>query len=1428
MSRTAVRWPVIGVLLAALSCAPGCDSFTQEITHPAADEAFVNCDGVKEWEKGDYEGGDKVQALMQMKSTAPVPDDQKVMHLFSCTNTATSAFCGTADFEPGNSNFWDDTIGGNPAWEDLGQCSDENKLTIVFPQNVSEPATRQSSSHQANGRAITEEFKGRLQCGQVEHAINGKFGESFSVKDIAKGTCALIMEPGKQAWPMNTPAVFDFPKDKGSALTINLAYRRSHDPAKLLPFPGIKVELFAAGLDQPRAMALNDAGDVLFVGSSAIRYWVSEKRQAKGIYALQLDPDTKLPIKTYLLDEGLEEPHGVAYRDGSLYYSTVGALYRIKNVDSIYKNGLVQREKIWTYPADDVRFPLISSADGEVDGVREQHQKHPIYFSPNVNDKFLYTAIGRPCNVCTILQDNRYGTIIKIDLDTGKHLVLADGIRNTVGFDWHPDDKRIWFGDNNRQASKVSNVVNSDELNVIKKPGTQQDYGAPYIFGSTVPGYTSEEYLAGQKNTSEMMIPRGGIVSDVDAGEVSTRNRTAPAHLFQSNSAPLGLKFWPKLRTADGDQRALVALHGPGTSDRRAQNLMMVTVRDTKVIAAVPAVTGWLMKEGEGDPMCLASDICMGRPTDMLVMPDGSMLLSDDVAGQIYRLSYTPPDATGTQFSIKMPESPDSTVVNDVINVILTGPEGIARDLNIAWGTELNLNGLKAGEYNIYFSNSSDGEWVPDGARSQKLTLVDGEEQSLEPKYKARPTNLNVEMILKAPERPKKALAETWDIVITDDKGNVATVNVPWEGQVSHPLNYGTFTIKYPFTEGAYPKPALEKVEIEDQIDSFEKSSVYTDVDNLGQYMLEAGDCTACHQKTLWDSDGINPYDWREHNELSLKIMSMQVATHCDTICAGEISKYLIDNVWKDKLEGGPESGPRQMRLLAKQEFINSVYDILGVRVDPQYLPGDQAVNEKFHYGAEAAAGFLAKDRLQQFYGASVKAVNEIEFGELQEKYGSSAEDFAKNLGRMLFRRSLSAAEVSRYVNVYQSAEDGGAKGAVLAMLSSPNFLYRSELGVKSESGEDAGFYILTGPERATALSFNLLGTTPDLALIELAEKGGLDDADEVKAKAKEMLDDERAGTQMALFISYYMGVSPDTTLSVKEGLSIELIRAMRAEVDETVKEVFRGNDATMDTQASLYRIFNPGFTYLTEDLAAHYEINATVPRDKPTKVTLSEDDAKRWGGPLNTGLFAIAYSGTDRTSIITRGFRIRQHLYCQSFIGNAERGSDGVVPDDIAVSEREFWDIFTGPKAAKGTCWNCHKFFNDTGASMENYNPVGKFVTVKKAVNEGHLNEDVPIVTSGPFVGIKKDEMWISNMSSVRDIAKNVPTNKRSLRCMAEGYYRFTMGARFDGYTDPLIERLTEGLLANDTKLKPMMIELMTSQAMLRRRGIDETRKLK
>src|SRR5580692_7022360 len=336
--------------------------------------------------------------------------------------------------------------------------------------------------------------------------------------------------------------------------------------AKLKVPAGFNIEVYAAGMANARSLAQSDKGTV-FVGS----------RLVDKVYAI-VNKDGKREVK--VLASGLYRPNGVAFHDGTLYIAELSKISKIEHVEDVLDNPPKPTVIYDNLPKD------------------EAHGWKFIAVGP---DNKLYVPVGQPGN--NVLHDDAHGQIRRMNLDGSGAEVYALGVRNSVGFDWNPENKQMYFTDNGRDW--LSESVPEDELNRVTKMG--EDFGAPNCYQGNIP---DPEFGWGH-SCSEFVAPVG---------------------LMGPHTASLGMRFYTGDMFPKSYKNAIiVARHGSWNRSKKFGGDVVVVKlnKDGTVKSMEPLITGFL-----------EDNKYIGRPVDVLQMKDGSILVSDDWNGAVYRISY--------------------------------------------------------------------------------------------------------------------------------------------------------------------------------------------------------------------------------------------------------------------------------------------------------------------------------------------------------------------------------------------------------------------------------------------------------------------------------------------------------------------------------------------------------------------------------------------------------------------------------------------------------------------------------------------------------------------------------------------------------------------------------------------------------------------
>lgn len=339
---------------------------------------------------------------------------------------------------------------------------------------------------------------------------------------------------------------------------------------KILIDKGFKVEVYAEGMPDARAMTRSPSGTI-YVGS----------RRKGNLYSVVDKNKDHNADEVHLLATGMNMPNGVAFRNGSLYVAEVNRVLRYDHVDE--------------HP-ERLPDPVIVNDSFPTD---THHGWKFIDFGP---DGKLYIPIGSPCNIC-LREDSRYASIMRMNPEgTGLEL-FASGVRNTVGFDWHPVTGELWFTDNG--ADKLGDNIPPDELN--RAPVKGLHFGHPYCHG----GYIRDPEYGGQRSCDEL---------------------TPPALNLAPHIAALGAEFYTgSMFPSEYKNQLFIAEHGSwNRRNKLGYRVMVIRIgSDGNPMNYEVFAEGWLQGEE-----------AWGRPVDLLQLPDGSLLVSDDRAGAIYRFTY--------------------------------------------------------------------------------------------------------------------------------------------------------------------------------------------------------------------------------------------------------------------------------------------------------------------------------------------------------------------------------------------------------------------------------------------------------------------------------------------------------------------------------------------------------------------------------------------------------------------------------------------------------------------------------------------------------------------------------------------------------------------------------------------------------------------
>ena len=308
-------------------------------------------------------------------------------------------------------------------------------------------------------------------------------------------------------------------------------------------------------------------------------------RQAGNVYAVLDENDDHVADRVLTIASGLSMPNGVAFRDGDLYVAEVNRVLRYDGIES---------------RLDSPPEPVVLNDQLPTERL---HGWKYIGFGP---DGKLYVPVGAPCNICNRTgEDARFGTILRMNPDGTGEEIFARGVRNSVGFDWQPGTNELWFTNNGRD--RLGDESPPDTLHRAPEAGLH--FGYPYC--------------------------HGGDLQDPEFSDRPCSEFYPPARKLGPHVASIGMTFYTgSMFPAEYRNQIFIAEHGSWNRSPEAGHtgfrLTVVKVDGDRTVGYETFAEGWLGPDNES----------WGRPADVIVMPDGSLLVSDDTAHVIYRISY--------------------------------------------------------------------------------------------------------------------------------------------------------------------------------------------------------------------------------------------------------------------------------------------------------------------------------------------------------------------------------------------------------------------------------------------------------------------------------------------------------------------------------------------------------------------------------------------------------------------------------------------------------------------------------------------------------------------------------------------------------------------------------------------------------------------
>jgi Protein of unknown function (DUF1592)/Protein of unknown function (DUF1588)/Protein of unknown function (DUF1595)/Protein of unknown function (DUF1587)/Protein of unknown function (DUF1585) len=505
---------------------------------------------------------------------------------------------------------------------------------------------------------------------------------------------------------------------------------------------------------------------------------------------------------------------------------------------------------------------------------------------------------------------------------------------------------------------------------------------------------------------------------------------------------------------------------------------------------------------------------------------------------------------------------------------------------------------------------------------------------------------------------------------------------------------------------------------------------------------------------------------------------------------------------------------PRLLRQLTNAEYRSTVADLLGLAgPDTTAIPPDVLVDG---FTTNVTGAFVTEAHLDAYSSVgtalAARAVSEARAKVVpcQTKDDACAKLFVERFGLRAFRRPLTDAEKARFVALFAPALTGGdfdtgVSLVLRALLVSPSFLFRSELGTDAGGGR----FTLTPYEVASALSYTYWGTMPDDALFTAAGAGALASKAQLEAQARRLLADPRGRARIATFFSEWleaprafvatkdMGTYP-AVFAASGGLP-GVVDSMRAEADAFVTNV------VFDSTRKFDELFTADYTFADDRLATLYGL---PPPGSSTVKKVALGPGARRGGLLTLGMFLMGHARTNESSPTQRGHLIRANFLCMD-VPPPPPGVDATIkPGTPGKTARQQIEALTG----SGTCAACHTLMNPIGFGLEGFDGAGQ---------ERTLDNGEPIDTSGQINGLQGATGPVT-FNGPRELSNLLAKSDQARACLAASYHRYARGFAAKDVDVSAVDKLRADYLARDLALPDLFVQIALQDSFVTRRSAE------
>jgi hypothetical protein len=500
-----------------------------------------------------------------------------------------------------------------------------------------------------------------------------------------------------------------------------------------------------------------------------------------------------------------------------------------------------------------------------------------------------------------------------------------------------------------------------------------------------------------------------------------------------------------------------------------------------------------------------------------------------------------------------------------------------------------------------------------------------------------------------------------------------------------------------------------------------------------------------------------------------------------------------------DPVAGEPAAG--QLRRLTAAQFRRSLQDLLGAPVAGLGEVEEPPISTSLR-AIGASISSVSPRGVEQFESAVEKALDPV-FRDAGRRRGvvgcepaggawdaACARRFVEGFGLRAWRRPLAPDEIDRYLALGEEEARAsgrfadGAQTIASALLQSPNFIYRVELGRALAGGKTWARY--GGFELATRMSYFLWGTSPDAALLAAAREGGLDTLEGARAQAQRLLDSPRLAEGLADLVGDMMALDGVDIMVKDPAIYPQLTPSLRLALREEVVRLVQ--DAAIKRDADLMELFDTDRTFVNAELGKLYGI----PAAGTGWVEARHPPGAARAGLLTAAALLTPHDKAHQTSPTRRGAFIRNTYFCDH-IPDPPPGVDTSpkpLPPGVVISRRES----LAQHNTDAACAPCHQLMDPLGLALENFDAMG----IHRQKEENGLPIDASGVVDGtPFAGPRELGAHMRQSPKVRD-------------CVARWIYRYATGREENSYDNTQIERLVADFARSGQRLKPLLLNLL------------------